>query len=148
MKFITLLLRIQLWIQCHVLVSINANLLIQYKSAKRTTTKKNLFKIWKILLNQPWGYPWAYQAGKWTIVLVLTLATLLHQENCQYGSFKIWLIFTSRQTKFITSKSNRTKIGLNSLANRFHLLNNKIPLNWLNLSNVTFKVKCKTMFLK
>ena len=57
-------------------------------------------------------------------------------------------IFTSRQTKFITSKSTHSKIGLNSLANRFYALNNKIPLDWLNHSFVTYKVKCKNLFLK
>ena len=31
------------------------------------------------------------------------------------------------QTKFITVKSNRTKVGLNSLANRLHSINSLIP---------------------
>ena len=46
-------------------------------------------------------------------------------------------IFTSRQTKFIATRNNRTKVGLNCLANRFHVLNNQIPLDWLNSSYVT-----------
>ena len=57
-------------------------------------------------------------------------------------------ILTSRQTKFITTKNNRTKVGLNNLANRFYVLNNTIPLDWLNSAYVTYKVKCKNVFLK
>ena len=33
------------------------------------------------------------------------------------------------------------------LANRLFVLNNKIPLYWLNLSMDTFKIKCKDVFL-
>ena len=54
-------------------------------------------------------------------------------------------ILTSRQTFFITGKSNNLKIGLNCLSNRLFLLNKTIPLNWLNESLCTFKVKCKEL---
>ena len=56
-------------------------------------------------------------------------------------------VFTSRQTKFITLKTNRRKVGLNALANRAFILNNKIPLEWINMSLNTFKVYCKKEFL-
>ena len=39
------------------------------------------------------------------------------------------------------------KVGINCLANRLTVINNKIPLNWLNLSLDTYKVKCKKLFL-
>ena len=65
----------------------------------------------------------------------------------EFCSLNINQVFTSRQTKFITAKSNRTKVGLNSLSNRLHLINNLIPLEWLNLSVGSFKVNCKKMFL-
>ena len=52
-------------------------------------------------------------------------------------------VFTSRQTKFITVKTNIRKVGLNALANRAFILNNKIPLEWLNLTFDTYKVYCK-----
>ena len=56
-------------------------------------------------------------------------------------------ILTSRQINFISSKSNRTRVGLNALANRLYILNNKIPLSWLNMSISTFKVHCKKKLL-
>jgi hypothetical protein len=38
------------------------------------------------------------------------------------------IILTSRQTKFKCFKNNSLRIGLNCLANRFHHLNDMIPL--------------------
>ena len=43
-------------------------------------------------------------------------------------------IFTTRQTHFITLKSNARKVGLNILANHLSVLNGKIPLTWLKSS--------------
>ena len=54
---------------------------------------------------------------------------------------------TSRQIHFHTHKSNRLKIGMNMLSNRFFYLNGKIELDWFNLSFNSFKVKCKKLFL-
>ena len=48
---------------------------------------------------------------------------------------------------FVTLKSNKLKVGINSLTNRFYYINNAIPLNWLNLSIESFKIKCKKTFL-
>ena len=56
-------------------------------------------------------------------------------------------IFTSRQTNFITFKLNKTKVGLNILANCLSLLNGKIPLVWLNISLPSYKMHCKKLFL-
>ena len=56
-------------------------------------------------------------------------------------------ILTSRQTDFISLRSNRTKVGLNALANRLFILNNRIPLQWLNMSISSYKVHCKKEFL-
>ena len=56
--------------------------------------------------------------------------------------------FMPRQTCFMTHKTNIYKVGLNALANRLSILNGKIPLEWLNLSYQTYKIKCKTLFLK
>ena len=56
-------------------------------------------------------------------------------------------ILTSRQTFFITGKSNNLKIGLNCLSNCLFFLNKTIPLNWLKKSLCTFKVKCKELMM-
>ena len=71
--------------------------------------------------------------------------------NCEFNNVEFILlnfnqIFTSRQTTFKTNKSNRTKVGINSLVNRLHSINDKIPLDWLRLSMESFKLKCKELF--
>ena len=54
--------------------------------------------------------------------------------------------FSSRQTLFHVNKTNRLQIGLNNLCNRFHYLNDKIPLEWLNKSYLAYKLDCKEKF--
>ena len=56
-------------------------------------------------------------------------------------------ILTSRQTEFLISKTNKTKVGLNILSNRFAILNGLIPLRWLNFNIDTYKIHCKKLFL-
>ena len=56
-------------------------------------------------------------------------------------------VLTGRQTKFKTTRSNKLRVGLNALSNRFHCLNDLIPLSWLNMSMNTFKVNCKKLLL-
>ena len=58
------------------------------------------------------------------------------------------IICTRRQLKFETFKSNRTKIGTNTLANKFHHLSKLISLDLLNLGFVHFKKTVKIQFLK
>ena len=43
-------------------------------------------------------------------------------------------IMKARQTNFISLKSITLKVGINYLVNRLPVINNKIPLNWPNLS--------------
>ena len=68
-------------------------------------------------------------------------------NNLEFISLNFNQILTGRQTNFITLKSNERKVGINCLANRLTVINNKIPLNWLNFSLDTFKIKCKKLFL-
>ena len=73
------------------------------------------------------------------------LALCLYKlHNIEFNSIEFALlrfnqILTGRQTNFITLKSNWYKNRNNSLSNRLLLLNNKIPLDWLNLSMSTYK---------
>ena len=82
--------------------------------------------------------------------LVLSLYKLynLNFNSFEFIALNFNQIITSRQTNFITLKNNRIRVGINCLANRLYVLNGKIPLSWLNLSFVTYKVKCKEIFLK
>jgi hypothetical protein len=54
---------------------------------------------------------------------------------------------TSRQTNFNIRKNNQLMVGMNILNNRFHELNNVIPLDWFNMSINCFKISCKNLFL-
>ena len=73
-------------------------------------------------------------------ILKYKLALSLHKlYNMDYNSIEFAQlnynqIFTSRQTYFKILKNNAFKVGLNSLSNRLSILNNEIPLAWLNLS--------------
>ena len=54
-------------------------------------------------------------------------------------------ILTTRQTKFLILKSNKHKVGLNTLPNRFSVLNGLIPLPWLSLKIDTYKIHIKKL---
>ena len=56
-------------------------------------------------------------------------------------------VFTSRQTMFHINKNNNLNVGMNALSNRLHLINDKIPLEWMNKSYNSFKMSCKNYFL-
>ena len=49
---------------------------------------------------------------------------------------------------FKVTKTNKRKVGNNIMVNRMSTLNDKIPLDWLNLSYESFKLKSKGRFLK
>ena len=70
--------------------------------------------------------------------------------NVEFNSIEFYLlnnyqVVTSRQRNFVIIKGNRTRVGLNSLAYRLHTINGIIPLEWLNLSIESFKVRCKKL---
>jgi hypothetical protein len=52
-----------------------------------------------------------------------------------------------KTNNFVIKMSGNTSIGHNILTNKFHCLNGKIPLNWLNKSMEAFKIACKNKFL-
>ncbi len=56
-------------------------------------------------------------------------------------------VLPRQQTNLAAIKDQNFKIENNILSNRLTTINNKIPLQWLNLSIDTIKVKCKTLFL-
>ena len=58
------------------------------------------------------------------------------------------MICTGRQTMFQIWRENKSKIGLNTTANKFYSLSGKIALNSLNFSFVHFKKLMKIQFLK
>ena len=81
--------------------------------------------------------------------LALSLHKLYNKDynSIEFAQLNYNQIFTSRQTYFKILKNNTFKVGLNSLSNRLSILNNEIPLAWLNLSIDTFKINCKKLYL-
>ena len=53
-----------------------------------------------------------------------------------------------RQTKFKTLQNQNYKIGNNILSNHLCVVNDRIELDWLNLSLPSIKIKCKQLFLQ
>ena len=72
----------------------------------------------------------------------------LNEPTLEWCALNFNQVLTSRQAKFKSMKSNKLKVGLNALANRFFILNDQIPIIWLEGGFETFKVKCKELFLK
>ena len=63
--------------------------------------------------------------------------TLINQTIC-----------TGRQLRFRTYRNNKSKIGMNTTANKFHCLTDLIGFDTLNLSFLKFKKLAKIQFLK
>ena len=82
---------------------------------------------------------------KYAISLFKLMNTSTH--SLEWASLNFNIVLTSRQTNFIALKGNKRKAGLNALANRVFILNNRIPLVWFNMTINTFKVHCKSEFL-
>ena len=79
----------------------------------------------------------------------LALFKLLTNENftTEWVALNFNQILTSRQTLFMSLRANKRKVGLNALANRAFILNNRIPLTWFSMSIDTFKIHCKRELL-
>ena len=89
--------------------------------------------------------PEAFMSYKLTIQLYKLYNSVNH--SLEWVSMNLNQILTTRQTNFITLKTNKTKVGLNILSNRLHSINGLIPLTWLNQSICTFKINCKKLLL-
>ena len=55
--------------------------------------------------------------------------------------------FSSRELHVHFTNNAKYKIGKNICTNRFEILNGKIPLDWLNETFDSFKIKCKVLLL-
>ena len=56
--------------------------------------------------------------------------------------------FNGRNNEANFYDTSNYKVGKNLITQRFHILNNLIEFDWLNLSKDGFKLKCKSLFLK
>ena len=71
-------------------------------------------------------------------------------ENCttEHVSLLNNIICTGRQLKFEVVRSNKSKIGMNTLSNKFYHISKMIGLDLLNLTIVHYKKIMKIQFLK
>ena len=85
--------------------------------------------------------------------LVLLIAIHIHKlynaanTSLNWSSLNQDQILTTRQSYFLISNSNKNKVRLNILPNRFSVLNGLIPLSCLNCTIGTFKIHMKKLFL-
>ena len=91
-----------------------------------------------------------------TQIMAYQSALLLHKtisDSFNYCSYEHATLFcnivcTGRQLNFEIIRSNRNKIGMNCISNKFYHVSKLISLNSLNLSFVHFKKLMKIQFLK
>ena len=56
--------------------------------------------------------------------------------------------FHERKNQILFTSNNSTKVGYNSLSNRFNTVSHCLSFDWLSSSLEVMKVKCKRIFLK
>ena len=82
---------------------------------------------------------WAQAPTLWRLVIVPIL-WYIAVKQCQKNShLNEQMIQGGRQTKFLMLKNNQSKIGMNSLVNKFYVLNNKIELSHFNQTMNCYK---------
>ena len=77
-----------------------------------------------------------------------TLAELNEYCTTEHAKLLDNIVCTRRQMTFTIIKTNQSKIGLNSLSNKFYHISKLISLNNLNLTFVHFKKIMKIQFMK
>ena len=80
--------------------------------------------------------------------LYKTMNELYENSTSEHVSLLDNIICTGRQLKFEVVRSNRSKIGMNTLANKFYHISKMIGLDLLNLTFVHYKKLMKFQFLK
>jgi hypothetical protein len=95
--------------------------------------------------SNPRATPEMFRNYKLALLLYKTINEEILEEDRLSLNFN--QILTNRQSKFGINKTNRLLVGMNTLHNRFHKLNGKIPLDWFNKGELSFKVHCKKQFI-
>ena len=80
----------------------------------------------------------------------ITMYKLFNSIICEneFVHLNFQLYDNERSQKLVFFKDQKYEAGKIILLNRFTELNNMIDKDWLNLSLETFKIKCKTIFLR
>ena len=80
--------------------------------------------------------------------LYKTLAELNDYCTTELARLLVNIVCTRRQISFEIIKTNHSKIGMNSISNKFYHISKLISLNNLNLTFVHFKKIMKIQFTK
>ena len=83
-----------------------------------------------------------------TILLYKTMNDMFTYCSSEHAKLLNNIVCTGRQLKFEIIKNNETRIGLNTLSNRFYYISKLVSLDLLNLTYVHFKKIMKIQFLK
>ena len=87
----------------------------------------------------------SYQSS---ILLHKTINDTFNSCSYEHATLLCNFVCTRRQLNFEIIRSNRSKIGMNCISNKFYHISNLISLGSLNLSFVHFKKLMKIQFLK
>ena len=79
----------------------------------------------------------------------ITLHKIYNSERMSYEWQQLFLNqnFNNRYSKANFLDLSRYKFGKNLIKNRFNIINNMIPYDWLNMNLTSYKLKCKSQFL-
>ena len=77
-----------------------------------------------------------------------TISNVYIECSSEHATLLSNIVCTSRQLKFEIIRNNSTKIGMNTISNKFFHISKLIGLDLLNLSFVHFKKVMKIQFLK
>ena len=133
------------------LPTLNANLKRNIRSASA-----NALKICTPNYNYLMSYDYLHTVNKRAQpykILQYKLALMLFKIVRDQIPSREWLalnheqVFTSRQMNCIITSTSNYKVGFNIPTRRLGVINNKINLDWLNLSFDSFRIKCKKLFL-
>ena len=117
------------------------------KAIKACTRSSDLWMLNYEELHEMAGRATPVRLMYYKLALQLHKTTNLQIPTTDWISLNLNNVATSRQTTFITNKTNNYRVGMNSLSNRLWYLNGKIHLDWLGQSFNTFKIKCKCLLL-
>ena len=83
-----------------------------------------------------------------TLLLFKTVNETCHVPSGSFTKLMDQIVCTRRQIMFETHRSNKSKIGMNSLENKLHHVSKLIVMDKLNWSLPRYKRHMKLQFLK
>ena len=70
------------------------------------------------------------------------------QPETEWSNLEFQHQFSLRQNRFCVAKTNKLKVGENIMVSRLSAINHQIPLDRLNLTYTTYKIRYKDKYLR